>query len=244
MSPTALVTRPREDAEEIAKALEGLGFSVRIEPLLTIVLRHDANLSLDGVQAILATSANGVRGLAANLGDRRLPLFAVGEATAREARAQGFTEVESAGGDVDSLAALVLRRRRPADGALLHAAGTQLAGDLAGHLASAGFTVHRAVLYEAQTAGALSPSLAGLLGGGGLDLALFFSPRTAASFVTLTDTAGLRDACRRVVAYGLSAAVGRVLAGLPWRVVRTAARPEQAALLDAIGRDFAGGTLS
>ena len=244
MSPTALVTRPREDAEGIAKALEGLGLLVRIEPLLSIDVRHDPDLSLDGVQANLATSANGVRGLAANLRDRGLPLFAVGEATARAARDHGFALVESAGGDVASLAELVVRRRRPADGALLHAAGTQLAGDLAGQLTAAGFTVRRAVLYEAKTAETLSPSLAALLGDGGLDLALFFSPRTAATFVTLTDAAGLRDACRRIAAYGLSAAVGSVLADLPWRLVRTAARPEQAALLDAIGRDFAGGTLS
>ena len=241
MSATALVTRPREDAEGITAALESRGFQVAIEPLLSIVIQYDPALSLDGVQAILATSANGVRALAANLGDRRLPLYAVGEATARTAREHGFAEVDSAGGDVASLAALVTRRCRPEGGALLHAAGTTLAGDLAGQLAGLGFTVRRAVLYEAGTAASLSAALRNRLADEGLDLALFFSPRTAATFVTLTLAANLGAACRRVIAYGLSAAVGGALGGLPWRAVRTADRPDQAALLEAIGQDFSGG---
>ncbi|HIJ61243.1 MAG TPA: uroporphyrinogen-III synthase [Rhodospirillaceae bacterium] len=241
MSATALVTRPREDAEGIAAALESQGFEVAVEPLLNIVIRQDPALSLDGVQAILATSANGVRALAANLGERRLPLYAVGEATARTAREHGFAEVDSAGGDVASLAALVTRRCRPQAGTLLHAAGSKLAGDLAGQLAGRGFTVRRAVLYEAETASTLSDALCRRLAGEGLDLALFFSPRTAATFVTLTLAANLGAACRRIIAYGLSAAVGGALAGLPWQAVRTADRPDQAALLEAIGRDFSGG---
>ena len=127
--------------------------------MLEIVIHRGVSLPLAGVQGILATSANCVRALAANLAERGLPVWAVGDATARCARDLGFTRVESASGDVDALAALVAKRVSPADGGLLHAAGTKVAGDLAGRLSPLGFDIRRAVLYEARTAKALSPAL-------------------------------------------------------------------------------------
>ncbi len=237
MPPQALITRPRDDAQGIAQALEERAFTVLIEPLLDIVIRHGISLPRDGVQGFLATSANGVRALAANLDDRALPLWAVGDATARQARAMGFARVESAGGDVEALAALVAARLDPGHGALLHAAGSKLAGDLAGRLGRSGFEVRRAVLYEARTATVFSSRLIAALDAQSLDLALFFSPRTAATFVTLAEAAGRGEACRTIVAYALSPAVEAQLARLAWRHLRVATRPDQEALLAAIDQD-------
>ncbi len=234
MTRRALVTRPREDAEGISRALESRGFAVQIEPLLDIVIERGLSLPLTGVQGILATSANGVRALAANLDDRGLPLWAVGDATAACARELGFRQVESAGGNVEMLADLVARRVDPSGGALLHAAASKLAGDLSGRLGALGFEVRRAVLYEARVATALSPSLIASLDQEDIDLALFFSPRTAATFVTLVEAANRPAACRPIAAYALSKAVAGELAALPWRVMCTAARPDQEALLAAI----------
>src|SRR5690606_18555276 len=114
-----------------------------------------------------------------------LPVYAVGDATAQAARAAGFDTVESAGGDVVALAALVAERLSPGGGSLLHVAGSQTAGDLAGRLSALGFTVHREALYEARQAQALSAETAAALRQGTIDAAAFFSPRTASAFVTL-----------------------------------------------------------
>ena len=60
---------------------------------MTIRFDEDARFDLSGVQAILLTSANGARALAAAAPDaaaRRLPVLAVGCATARAARDAGF----------------------------------------------------------------------------------------------------------------------------------------------------------
>src|SRR2546430_5057551 len=54
-----------------------------IEPLLEIHYRGEPTPDLAGIQAILCTSANGVRALARLTPERALPLFAVGEASAR-----------------------------------------------------------------------------------------------------------------------------------------------------------------
>lgn len=240
--PRALITRPQEDAEGVARELRRRGFEVMIEPLLGIATLPRATLDLAGVQAILATSANGVRALAAATPDRGLPVLAVGDASARCARDLGFTRVESAGGDADSLVALVKRRLDPRDGTLIHAAGTAVAGDISGALLRDGYQVRREVLYEARTAECLSRDLALGLSDSSIDIALFFSPRTAATFVTLARRAGVESGCSAVVAYCLSRAVAETLGGLGWRNVRVAGRPDQASLLAAIDEDNHGVT--
>lgn len=171
-----LITRPQEDAEPLAARLRELGHEVMIEPLLGIRFHDQPIPDLTGVQGLLFTSANGVRALARLTARRDLPAWTVGDASAAAAREAGFTRVESAAGDVTKLAALVTARCDPAAGALFHAAASVLAGDLSGLLEAAGFTVRRAVLYEACTATALTPACREALAAGTLDAILLFSP--------------------------------------------------------------------
>ncbi len=237
----ALVTRPREDSEAVARALETRGLTVMIEPLLDIEPATGTSVDGGGIQGILVTSGNGIRALARLLPDRSLPVWAVGESSARIARELGYATVTSADGDVEALAALVIERVDPAGGALLHPAGTVTAGDLAGRLAARGFDIRRQTLYRATTATALSPGLVAAMTGGTIDLALFFSPRTAATFARLILAAGQAATLAGTVGYALSANVETELAGLPWRALRRAEQPTQAALLAVIDHDLERG---
>ncbi|HZS81652.1 MAG TPA: uroporphyrinogen-III synthase [Stellaceae bacterium] len=234
----ALITRPAADAEPLAAALRARGIVPWVEPLLTIRPVAGPPPDLAGVQAILFTSANGVRAFVAASQRRDLPVLAVGDATAAAAEALGFADVASAGGDVASLAALARARLAPEKGALFHAAGSVTAGDLAGELAAAGFALRRAVLYAAEPATALSPALVAAIRRGAIALAFFFSPRTAASFVRLAAAACL--AGDAMTALCLSPAVAAALAPLGWRRIVTAAAPRQAALLAALDAFLAG----
>lgn len=234
-----LVTRPREDSERLAEKLEAMGHDVLIEPLFTIEPDLDSPLDLSGVRALLFTSANGVRAFALRSSRRDFKVFAVGDATAAAAHAYGFAEVESAGGDVDDLAQLVRSRLRPEDGVLFHAAGSVTAGDLAGTLGAAGFDVRRAVLYRAEPISTLSETTASALREGSVDMAVFFSPRTARTFVSLAKAAGLDSACERIAVVGLSPAVIDAAGALTWRAAEVAERPTEAALIDAIARHAA-----
>src|SRR5262245_66205847 len=123
-----LLTRPREDAEALAATLRARGHDVTIEPLFSVFPVDDGPIDLNGVQAVLLTSANGARALAQRTARRDLGVLAVGDATAATARALGFSAVESAGGNVDDLVQLVRTRLRPDGGVLLHAAGSVVAG--------------------------------------------------------------------------------------------------------------------
>ena len=235
----ALITRPVEDAASLAAAVSSRGLVPLIEPLLEIRHLPGAAPDLAGVQALLFTSANGARAFAAATPRRDLRVFAVGDRTAETAQVLGFTEIASAGGDVADLAALVVARLAPADGALLHAAGSVTAGDLAGRLGAAGFTLRRAVLYAAEPVSALGAATQEAMRGGAVELAFFFSPRTASSFVNLAEAASLGAACRGITAFCLSQAVATALAPLGWRECRIAAAPSQMELLAALDRFLA-----
>ena len=236
-----LVTRAEGDAEKLAARLGERGYESVVENLLTIRFRPEAARGiapfLDGVQALLFTSANGVRAFAAASARRDFRAFAVGEATAAAARAAGFAEVTSAGGAVDDLAKLVIVRLKPKAGALFHAAASVTAGDLQGLLEAAGFTVRRAVLYEAAESERLSDPTRAAIARHEIDAALFFSPRTAAAFVRLA--AGLEEGCKHMVAVALSSAVAERVALLPWRRIAVAAAPNEAALLAALDSSMA-----
>lgn len=227
----ALVTRPLPDAGRTADALAARGVAALVEPMLRIELLPVAGLDLADVQALLFTSANGVRAFAAASPERGLPAFAVGDATAREARAAGFLRVESAAGDAHALARLAAARCDASAGPLLHPSGEAVAGNLAGSLAQAGFVVRREVLYRARAVETFGPALAAELAAARLRLALFFSPRTAAVFARLALRSGVEESCRSVHACVLSEAVGRALEGVAWREVRVAGRPDHEAMM-------------
>ena len=229
-----LVTRPAEDGEAFAHDLRRRGVDALLDPLLAVEFLAGPSLDLDGVQAVLVTSANGIRAFAARDPRRTLPVYAVGATSAACARSLGFDPVISAAGDVTALARLVKERLDPKAGAVLHVAGSRLAGDLAGTLETAGFAYRRAVLYEARPASALSPEAAAAWQAGTIDGVALFSPRTAKTFVALVRAAGLTDRFGTVTAFCLSAAVATAARALSWRAVAVAPRPDKDALLATI----------
>lgn len=230
-----LLTRPKDDAEKIAALLTTHGHDVLVLPLLEIRFRDGPELSLDGVQAILATSANGVRALARRTKRRDLPIFAVGPQTAQAARGAGFAEIKSADGDGIALAKAVEKWTRPETGALFHARGAQSKTELAEMLTAAGFTVRSEILYEAAPMAQLPQDAVSALAAGALDAALFFSPRSARIFAEAVTAAGLADACRGLAALCISRATAAALAPLSFGAVKVAPHPDQAGLFALLG---------
>ncbi|HTY68528.1 MAG TPA: uroporphyrinogen-III synthase [Alphaproteobacteria bacterium] len=232
-----LLTRPRDDTAALAEKLRGAGHDVLSEPMLEIRFVPGAGVDLEGAQAVLFTSANGVRAFAAAEARRDLPVFAVGEATAAAARRAGFARVESAAGRVDDLVRLVRDRLVPGTGALVHAAGRDVAGDIAGELGRAGFEVRRAVLYTAESARTLSPDTARALKAGEIDAVLFYSARSAQTFRRLIDEAGLAFSLARTAAFGLSHAAVEPVTSLPWARIDVAAHPDEGEILRLVGEE-------
>jgi uroporphyrinogen-III synthase len=227
-----LITRPREQALELAQQLAARGDTALIEPLLNIERLPGVPPDLAGVQALVLTSANAAPALSAPA--RQLPLFAVGDATANAAKAAGCRTVIAATGTGADLARLIARRCRPERGALLHLSGEEVRPGLAEELAAAGFDLRRQVVYRTVPARALSAPTVEALAQRQIEAVLLFSPRTAQTFVELIAWHGLRDHLAATAAICLSAAVAEPCRELVWRAIHLAAQPELGALLEAL----------
>ena len=233
-----LVTRPEPDASRQADKLGARGHAAVLAPLLAIQPVADVPLQLEGAQALLVTSRNALRALAAHreLAEAlTLPLFAVGKATARAAHVLGFADVTAGPGTGAALANLVSEELQPEQGPLVHLAGETLAFDLKAALAREGFVVRQPVLYRAVPAAKLPAEALSLLKEGKLDGAILMSPRTAGIFADLVLRQDAVTQASSVVCYCLSEAVAELLIPFGF-AVRVAARPREEdvlALLDS-----------
>ena len=231
-----LLTRPEPDSTALAARLKNDGIDSVIAPLLEIVPRDPGPppVPMDSVQALLVTSANAAERLPSVTERRDVRVLCVGTATAEAVRAQGFDSVESADGAIEELTALALGTLDPKAGPVLHLSGDTVAGDLAGMLRLAGFEAHRLVVYEARPAEALPPRVLAELRRGRLDAVLFFSPRTAETFVRLVKSAGLAGQLDSVVAVAISDKAADACRTLPWRSVLVAASPDLPGMMAAL----------
>lgn len=223
-----LITRPEPGGHETAGRLRERGYTSLIAPCLAITPRPVQLPEATRLQAILITSGQAVAALPASL--HRTQLLAVGDATAARARAAGFGDVHSAGGDAAALASLTIQLCRPANGALLLACGAHQGIPLAASLRAAGFKVLRRAAYKAVPATRLPAAACAALADGTVSSVLFFSTTTARSFARLLPEE-LRSALAGAEALAMAPPVAAAVQYLPWRAVRVALRPTQEDLL-------------
>ncbi len=225
--PRVWITRTTPGADRTAQAVRALGFVPVVAPLLEVrPLAPAVALDLDDVAALAFTSVNGL--IFADLTSRRdWPVFAVGHRTAQAARERGFTDVRSAGGDADALAALIAREwvarglaRGP--GVLLVPGAVRPSADLAGLLAGR-VPVRSLPVYETVEAAVQVPA--------DFDIVLVHSARAAEA---LTRRLALGMAAGRT-AVALSPQVAGPLEALDFAALRIAARPDETSLLEALG---------
>lgn len=231
-----LVTRPEPDNARTAAALRARGHT----PLLAPLLRVEPVIGEIGsgpFAAVLITSANAVRALAAHPARARvtaLSAFAVGEATAVAARAAGFAAVEAAEGDAVSLVRLVRARFGATSAPLLYLAGADRAADLGAALAQDGIAVTLAVVYRALLQ-PLAADARAELAAGRIDLVLHYSRRSARQYLTAATEAGLLPQALRPAQDCLAEPVAAVLREAGAKSVRVAAQPDEAHLLSLLG---------
>lgn len=183
-----LITRPEPDAEATRERLEALGIAAEIAPVMA---RQTLKANLpppQGFAALALTSTNALRSLAelAPLDPIiGIPVFAVGDRTAHEARQLGFAEVIAAEGTLDSLATTIALAQP--DGPVLYPAGKHLSGDLAHTLAPHGIMVVTVPVYEMVAESALPEETRIGLASGRFGAVLCYSRRSAEIFSSLVE---------------------------------------------------------
>jgi uroporphyrinogen-III synthase len=234
-APAVLVTRPEPGGAETAARVRALGWEPVLAPALVL---HPRAFLIPPAQALLLTSRAAARALPMPVPG--LPVLAVGEATAAEARARGWQVAGAAGGTAQELEQLAAARLDPAAGPLLLAVGQGYALDLAAGLRARGFRTIRRVAYAAAPARSLPCAAIRAVAAGQIGAVLFHSPRSALCAMTLLRSADLAGAASRMEVLAISRRVAEAaaaaLAPLAWRAIRIAARPEEDALLRLLGR--------
>ncbi|WP_053005811.1 uroporphyrinogen-III synthase [Kiloniella spongiae] len=231
---THLVTRPQADQEPFASELRQLGREVFFDAVFDIVYGDSIKLDLSDVQAVLFTSANGVRAYQLNSKDYSLPAFCVGESSAEAARKCGFETAYSANGDVSDLAKLVQVKLKPETGVLLHPAASKIAGDLHVNLCQAGYSYRREVLYEAMSSKTLLRQTENLLKENKINEISFFSPRSSKVFLALLSQEDLLASLEGLTIYCLSQAVADCFDQIPVCKLLVPAKPNRADMIKLI----------
>ncbi|MGI9372815.1 MAG: uroporphyrinogen-III synthase [Hyphomicrobiales bacterium] len=213
-----IITRPPEDAKATITQLNTIGHEGILAPLLEIAAVKSTHLPDEKWQAILVSSANGVRALesldfAEDL--KKFPLLAVGDASAKIAKDAGFQRVASANGDLNALVEKASETLKPADGPLLYLSGKVVSGDLKTQLELRGFIVHRLELYEANAALKMPDAAAQALANHDADGVALFSRRSAKIWLSFLPMPGFLEAATELTHFCLSQAVADEL-GADW----------------------------
>jgi uroporphyrinogen-III synthase len=238
-----LVTRPHPDDETTAAALRERGFEVLRAPMLRFEAVPFGDDEDADYGAVVVTSANALRAIAAKLADSRLlklPLFAVGEHTATAARDAGFSQVTAAKGGASALRDLVLAsvksKQLKKASTLLYLAGADLARDLAGELGEKGFTVVTHTTYRMVPETNLPREICDAFVAHQVEAVLHYSRRSARAFLEAARAGGVEISALALPQCCISSAVAAVLRDAGATQVTAAAQADENALFEALGR--------
>ncbi len=233
-----LVTRPEQDSVVFKAELVALGHEVTIEPLLTISTANTDDIDLDGAQALIATSRNGLHALAKGSkleAAKSLLLFAVGPGTAATARKMGFTSIVEGPSNARELVPVIAEHAEVNGGPLVHLAGDMVTANFVDELHRLGFFVTQPIVYTTQVAERFASPTVASMRNKRIDGVILLSPRTAEVYTGLVRQHNLRDACRGIVHFCISAATADRLASLEGLPVKITERPNLQEMLALVG---------
>jgi uroporphyrinogen-III synthase len=227
-----LITRPEPDAAVSAMNLRSLAIIPVMAPLMRLVQLDSALPEPEGFAAIALTSGNTLRALVARKAIHRyrhIKVFTVGDRTAEEAHLLGFTDVVSAGGAFADLVAL-LAHEKP-QGTIFYPSGKDVTGDLAKSLSPFALSVVTTKIYEMVPSQVIAPTVIEQLASGAIQAALFYSRRTAETFVSLVGDKLPKDTHTKLGILCMSEAVAAPLMDARFVRISLADRPTDEAMM-------------
>ena len=204
------MTRTEPAASRSAQAWAEAGFDVIIAPLLNVMAVERSADVPDGA-VLIFTSANGVRHSGVTADDRLI--YCVGDATAREALAHGFTSVVSADGDWRQLVETIT----PTDQPIIHLSGEIVRGQIVQTLQRRGMKATRQTVYRTVPQSLWPTDV------NAVDAVALYSPFAAETLMALP-----ARHLGHLTAYCLSSHVASALRGIDTRI---AAEPNERALI-------------
>lgn len=234
LSRGVLITRPEPGLGETALAVARAGWLPVPAPALHVCACPVRHLPRQPA-ALLLTSGQAVAAAAESVSPT-IPVFAVGDRTAQKARAAGFVTVCSAKGNAQALVRLLVGTCSPEQGTLLLFSGAGQGVELAQSLRSHGFSVVRRVAYRASAVVDFPASAGQALQAGQVAAVLFFSARSARSWLASVPRGQLNAQVLALRAVVISHEVAQAVQLAGWLgPVTVAATPDAPAMLAALG---------
>ena len=229
-----LITRPEPDNTELKRFIEQHGHQVYAAPMLAFQEIEIAWPDLSHYDAVITTSKSAVRVLSKNQGNREMPLYTVGEQSARLARQNGFTNVVSGPGNVKGLINMI--QEEGFEKPLLYIRGKHITVDLKTFLYR--HYVDELVIYEMLENTELPDDVYLALENNEIDVVLLYSLRTAKSFFTVIENLGENDAIKeglkRTIALCLGESVIEYVSKNHEGLVKKIESPSQVQLLETL----------
>lgn len=234
MAQKIIITRPQADAEILAEEMSAAGFESVIEPMLIIESITIDLPTLSPFDGFVFTSANGVRSFSALSTVRDKPVFTVGEKTAYEAMQAGFDNVQSAGCDVSALAHYLEGKK----GLYAHFRGQDVTQSLVDLLEGVEtIEIKEFIVYQAVKESQISTKALKYMGNNEVSHVLFYSKRTAKTFVELLQNHECTSFVQGIKALCLADSMVECLSVLPWKEIQVAQHPDQESMLGLLKKN-------
>ncbi len=217
-----VVTRAENEAARMGSLLQKAGCTMLVAPMMEIDF-VDAPVDLEPYQAVVATSANAVRGLAKATEERGVRVYCVGKPTDDIAQELGFTNTEHSIGTHNNLVNFIKRYAKPEDGPMLYLHGEVVTGTPVQDLRRNGFKMAAKLMYKAVGAKGLPDAVREEISGENPpEVVTFLSIRTYRLFREVLEKEGLLGQMAKVTAVCISPAVADFAREIRWKSVLTA----------------------
>lgn len=230
MTLSVLITRPLPEAEDYAAELQGQGFETYLAPMLEIVpLPFDV---LDDFDALIFTSAEGVRAYCDGGGVVKGQAICVGKYTAHAARDAGFEAVVNVAGTGRDVVDYIGKSNLN----YLHIGGKHVAYPIAEKLRAFGTNCTHVPVYEAQKVSDISPDILDAIREKRIDVVTFYSKRTAEAFLDLAAQSGVVEALNTIKCLSISDAVLECvrLYNYEWNGLYVSSTPDRTGMLEQL----------
>ncbi len=225
-----LLTRPGDRNTRIALRLEQEGVDCAIWPLTRVVPLRDRIDFPKDAEAIVFSSGNAVQIFAQLSPLRALPVVTVGRRTAEIALDAGFSDVESADGNIATLSAHIAQTEHRH---VVHVRGRDTAGDLPGALRQHDISVSERIIYSVLPAGPPDSQVAAAMVRGEVDLITLWSARAGRVLISFLEDHPQIDAAR-ISVLAISKRVADEFNVFKVRGISISAAPNAEAMIDAV----------
>ena len=224
-----LVTRPLDLSNQTASKLREMGHKVIIHPLLEIKQRHDFMVPYSADNVFIITSQNSISAILKiqkDCYDLSIPIYVVGDRTARVLQQNGFKNIYSAAGTAIELIRLI-KNQVPKTKKLIYISGSHVAGNIFSELSEDGYDIEQAIVYDSVFVDDIPHHIMQ-----GITHIMFFSCRTAQSFLRIYNQNKYK--LSDIKALCISKNVAEVIVDCDWEEIIISSQPSEKFMLDLL----------